>query len=100
MKIDMKKEDGKLLVELEGRLDTNTSPELESTLGECLENAESLVFDFEKLRYISSRGLRSLLVFQKKMNSQKGSMVIRNANDLIMEIFEATGFCDILTIEK
>lgn len=100
MKIDVKKEDGKLYVELEGRLDTNTSPELESALGDSLDNAESLVLDFEKLRYISSSGLRVLLMFQKKMNSQKGSMVIRNVNELIMEVFEATGFCDILTIEN
>lgn len=100
MKIDVKKEDGKLYVELEGRLDTNTSPKLESALGDNLDNAESLVLDFEKLRYISSSGLRVLLMFQKKMNSQKGSMVIRNANELIMEVFEATGFCDILTIEN
>ena len=68
MKIDVKKEDGKLYVELEGRLDTNTSPKLESALGDNLDNAESLVLDFEKLRYISSSGLRVLLMFQKKMN--------------------------------
>ena len=100
MTIDVKKEDNKLFVELEGRLDTNTSPELERAVGDSLENIESLVLDFEKLRYISSSGLRVLLMFQKKMNSQNASMVIRHVNDLIMEVFDATGFADILTIEN
>lgn len=97
MKIDIKKENNKLKISLEGRLDTNTSPELEKEI-QNLEGIESLVFDFEKLEYISSAGLRVLLVAQKTMNKQ-GTMLIKNANENIKDIFEVTGFTEILTIE-
>lgn len=100
MKIDVKKEDGKMLVELEGRLDTTSAPELEKVLGDSLEDVDNLVLDFEKLRYVSSSGLRVLLLTQKTMNSKQASMVVRNVNELIMEVFKATGFVDILTIEN
>lgn len=83
-------------VALEGRLDTTTAPELEAELQ--LEGITELVLDFEKLDYVSSAGLRVLLAAQKVMNRQ-GSMLIRNVNEGIMEIFEITGFIDILTIE-
>lgn len=83
-------------VALEGRLDTTTAPELEAELQ--LEDITELVLDFEKLDYVSSAGLRVLLATQKVMNRQ-GSMLIRNVNEGIMEIFEITGFIDILTIE-
>lgn len=83
-------------VALEGRLDTTTAPELEAELQ--LEDITELVLDFEKLDYVSSAGLRVLLAAQKVMNRQ-GSMLIRNVNEGIMEIFEITGFIDILTIE-
>lgn len=83
-------------VALEGRLDTTTAPELEAELQ--LEGITELVLDFEKLDYVSSAGLRVLLATQKVMNRQ-GSMLIRNVNEGIMEIFEITGFIDILTIE-
>lgn len=83
-------------VALEGRLDTTTAPELEAELQ--LEGITELVLDFEKLDYVSSAGLRVLLAAQKTMNRQ-GSMLIRNVNEGIMEIFEITGFIDILTIE-
>lgn len=83
-------------VALEGRLDTTTAPELEAELQ--LEGITELVLDFEKLDYVSSAGLRVLLATQKVMNRQ-GSMLIRNVNEGIMEIFEITGFVDILTIE-
>ena len=85
-----------LTINLEGRLDTVTSPELEAELN--FEGVEKLVFNFEKLDYISSAGLRLLLMAQKTMNKQ-GEMVITNVNDTIMEVFEITGFCDILTIQ-
>ena len=89
-----------LTIALEGRLDTTTSPELEKELGDSLAGITRLVFDVSELAYISSAGLRVLLSAQKTMNSQSGSMVIRHASDEIMEIFEVTGFTDILTIEN
>ena len=87
-----------LSVALEGRLDTNTAPELDKVFKESLEGITSLVIDMEKLDYISSAGLRTLLFAQKTMNKQ-GTMKIRNVNELIMEVFNITGFVDILTIE-
>ena len=86
------------LLALEGRLDTNTSPKLEAELKDTLDGISELVFDFAKLEYISSAGLRVLLSTQKQMNKQ-GSMVIKNACADIQEIFEITGFTDILTIQ-
>ncbi len=96
--INKDKVDSTLNIELEGRLDTTTSPELEAELGSALDGVTELNFDFTKLDYISSAGLRVLLAAQKTMNKQ-GSMVIRNASDEIREIFDVTGFSDILTIE-
>ena len=87
-----------LTVALEGRLDTTTSPELETELKTSLSGVTDLTFDFAELKYISSAGLRVLLSTQKIMNRQ-GSMTITNVNETVMEVFEATGFSDILTIE-
>lgn len=87
-----------LAAALEGRLDTTTAPQLEEELKASFDEAESIVLDFEKLDYISSAGLRVLLSTQKVM-TKKGGMVIKNVNETIMEIFEVTGFVDILTIE-
>lgn len=87
------------MVTLEGRLDTVTAPELEKALGAELDLCDSLVFDSEKLSYISSAGLHVLLSSQKKMNGRKGTMVIRHVNELIVEIFETTGFMDVFTVE-
>ncbi len=84
-------------IALEGRLDTTTAPQLDAELKD-LQGIQELVFDFEKLEYISSAGLRVLLAAQKVMNKQ-GSMVVRHANESIMEVFEVTGFIDILTVE-
>ena len=83
--------------ELDGRLDTTTAPELELELRQSLDGVENLILDLEKLEYISSAGLRVLLSAQKQMNHQ-GSMTLRNVNPAILEIFEVTGFTDILTI--
>ncbi len=83
---------------LEGRLDTTTAPQLEGDIKESIEGVESLVMDLSKLEYISSAGLRVLLSAQKTMNKQ-GSMVVRNVRDEVNEIFDVTGFADILTIE-
>lgn len=87
-----------LHVALAGRLDTITSPSLEASLKESLDGITALVFDFAELDYISSAGLRVLLSAHKTMNKQ-GSMKLVRVNDDIMEIFEVTGFSDILTIE-
>ena len=83
---------------LTGRLDTNTAPELESQIREHLDGITSLTFDLENLDYISSAGLRVLLSAQKVMNRQ-GTMVVRNVIPEVMEIFDVTGFSEILTIE-
>lgn len=98
MKIEKILNDKALTVKLEGRLDTTTSPELESDLKNSLDGITDLVFDFENLEYISSAGLRVLLATQKIMNKQ-GTMKVMNVCETIMEIFEVTGFSDILTIE-
>ena len=87
-----------LIIELEGRLDTTTSPELEKELKQSLSGVTSLILDMDKLDYISSAGLRVLLSTQKEMNKQ-GSMLVKNVNENIMEIFDVTGFVDILNIE-
>ena len=83
---------------LEGRLDTTTAPQLEAELKASMDGITELNLDFEKLEYLSSAGLRVLLAAQKVMNRQ-GSMVIHHVNDTIHEVFEVTGFIDILTIE-
>ncbi|MBO4926230.1 MAG: STAS domain-containing protein [Clostridia bacterium] len=87
-----------LTLALEGRLDTMTAPELEKELNASLNAVDSLTLDFEKLEYISSAGLRVLLTAHKVM-SGKGGMKITNVNEIVSEVFEVTGFCDILEIE-
>ena len=94
-----KKENGDALeVALQGRLDTMTAPQLEQELKSCLGGVKELTLDLEGLEYISSAGLRVLLSAQKTMNKQ-GTMKVIHANEMIMEIFEVTGFADILNIE-
>ncbi|MBP9988848.1 MAG: STAS domain-containing protein [Ruminococcus sp.] len=88
----------KLTMSLEGRLDTTTAPQLENEISTSLEGVTELVFDFAKLEYISSAGLRIMLSAQKVMNKQ-GEMVIKNVCDDIVEVFEITGFADIMNIE-
>ncbi len=98
MTINRKKDGAVLTLAVEGRLDTITAPELEAALGEELDGVEELIFDFSALEYISSAGLRVLLSAQKQMNGQ-GTMKVTGVGEVIMEIFEVTGFSDILTIE-
>ncbi len=98
MTIDKKTHGTTLTVTLSGRLDTNTSPQLEAELRDSLDGVTELVFDFGELGYLSSAGLRVLLACQKTMNKQ-GSMVVRHINDTIREVFDITGFSDILTVE-
>ena len=91
-------ENGTAAFSLEGRLDTVSAPELEAELKDALEGVSELTLDFEKLEYISSAGLRVLLAAQKEMN-KRGTMKVTHVGETIMEIFEVTGFSDILTIE-
>ena len=98
MTIYQTKEGNALTLALEGRLDTMTAPQLEAALKEALPGVDALTFDLEKLDYISSAGLRVLLAAQKTMKHQ-GSMKVVHVNEIITEIFEVTGFSDILTIE-
>ncbi|MBQ7139436.1 MAG: STAS domain-containing protein [Clostridia bacterium] len=98
MNINTKQEGGKLTIALEGRLDTSSAPQLEGMLKEALRGVTDLEMDFADLAYISSAGLRVLLSAMKVMKKQ-GSMVVRNVNETVMEVFEITGFADMLTIE-
>ena len=91
-------ENGTAAFSLEGRLDTVSAPELEAELKDALDGVRELTLDLEKLEYISSAGLRVLLAAQKEMN-KKGVMKLTHVGETIMEIFEVTGFSDILTIE-
>jgi len=98
MTIDKKLNGAELSISLCGRLDTINAPKLEAELKASLPGVEHLVLDFAQLDYLSSAGLRVLLGAQKQMNRQ-GDMVVRNVNETIAEIFDVTGFADILTIE-
>ncbi|MDE5932855.1 MAG: STAS domain-containing protein [Lachnospiraceae bacterium] len=99
MKITKTQNGNSLCLALEGRLDTNTAPELEIAIKGSVDGVEELTIDMAELDYLSSAGLRVLLGAQKTMNKQ-GNMRVTHVNDTIMEIFEVTGFADILTIEK
>ena len=98
MKITKKQSGGALEIALEGRLDTTTAPELEKEIKESLNQVTDLTLNFSGLEYISSAGLRVLLMAQRAMHGQGGMRVI-NCNEIVKEVFEVTGFSDILTIE-
>ncbi len=98
MNIEKINDGSNLTVKIIGRLDTTTAPELDNFMRENLEGITDLLLDFAELEYLSSAGLRVLLATQKTMNKQ-GKMVIKNVNETIMEVFDITGFVDILTIE-
>ena len=98
LRIEKTTENNSLTYTLSGRLDTLTAPELELDLNGTLDGVTELVFDLNDLDYLSSAGLRVLLTAQKRMNTQ-GAMRVRNVNETIREIFDVTGFSDILTIE-
>ena len=98
MTIDKQLNGSELTLTLNGRLDTTTAPELENAIKENIAGVTNLVMDFAGLEYLSSAGLRVILSAQKTMNKQ-GEIVIRNVNETINEVFEITGFIDILTIE-
>ncbi len=98
MTMEKKMNGTELEIALEGRLDTMTAPELEAELNQSMTDAESLTLDFSKLEYISSAGLRVLLTAHKEMSS-KGGMKIIHVNEIVQEVFQVTGFADILSIE-
>lgn len=98
MNINKVLEGTKLEIEITGRLDTITAPELEAEIKQNIDNIDCLVFNFKGVEYISSAGLRVLLATQKSM-SKKGKMIVKEVNDTVMEIFNITGFVDILSIE-
>lgn len=98
MNIEKKLEDGALTIAVSGRLDTATAPQLDEELKASIDDVETLVMDLTDLEYISSAGLRVLLSAQKTMNKQ-GTMEVIGVNDAVMEIFEVTGFSEILTIK-
>lgn len=98
MEILKEKNDSTLILSLIGRLDTVTAPDFEAELDASADDITELILDFEQLDYISSAGLRVLLAAQKRMNRQ-GEMIVKNVNADIKEVFEITGFCDILTIQ-
>lgn len=98
MILNVEKNNEKMIIKIEGRLDTTTAPQLEEEINAIGEDVKDLVFDMEKLEYVSSAGLRVILAAQKKM-SKIGSFKIVSVCDTVMEVFEITGFADILTIE-
>ena len=98
MNINIEKENGKVLMKIEGSLDTTTAPELEKAINDEGNELKNLVLDFDAVDYISSAGLRVLLSAQKKMNAQ-GYMELRNVSEAVMDVFEMTGFADILVIK-
>lgn len=98
MMIEIKKNLESTVIEVVGRLDTTTAPALDKTINEDILDVKNLILDFKGLEYISSAGLRVVLSAQKKMQ-QEGSMKVINVCENVMEVFEITGFADILTIE-
>ena len=95
----VKKQDGDTLtVKLDGRLDTNTAPDFQTEMEPLLNDISKLVLDFEKLDYISSAGLRVLLPFEQEMEEQEKTLELTHVNDIIHDVFDVTGFLDILTI--
>ena len=88
-----------MIIKVSGRVDTTTAPELEKTIKNSIEGETELILDFENLDYISSAGLRVVLAAQKSMNQQGGKMKVTNVNEIVAEVFDITGFADILNIE-
>lgn len=101
MEIKVEKTSDEVKLSLVGRLDTNTSGELENTLNDLFEKGNyNILIDLKDLEYVSSSGLRVFLGAQKKVSAESGNMVLKHANSTIMEVFEMTGFLDVLTVEN
>jgi len=92
-------EDSKIILQVEGRVDTNTSPELQKKILEALQSSKELVIDFEQVPYISSAGLRALLLGQKTANSKKISMIVTNVSPMVMQVLKSVGFDKVLKIQ-
>ena len=99
MKTTLQREDSTLTILIEGRIDTQTAPELETVIEGALEGVTALVLDFTQVAYISSAGLRTVLAAQNWMNAKNGTMVLRNCSKNVMGVFQVTGFDSFLTIE-
>lgn len=99
MDINVNKDGADLQIVLSGRLDTNTAPELDAAFKENLEGVTGLVIDLAEVQYVSSAGLRVLLAAQKEMNKVSGALKVLHPNEYVMDVFEATGFVDIMDIE-
>ncbi len=93
------KKEGEILLEITGRIDTTTAPELQQAILIAFQKVKKLVIDFKAVEYISSAGLRALLIGEKTAKSKGSSMVITGANDAVIDIFKVTGFINILTLE-
>ena len=101
MEVNIDKDSEPVKVSLVGRLDTNTSGQLETALNELFDKEKfNVVIDLKDLEYVSSSGLRVFLGAQKKVSAASGNMVVKNVNDTVMEVFEMTGFLDVLTVEN
>ena len=98
MTINTKREGSQVTLSIEGRVDTNTSPQLQSKILEAFRSAKDVVLDFQKVPYVSSAGLRALLIGQKTAASKRASMVLINVSPGVMQVLETVGFADILTI--
>lgn len=100
MEIKKTQNDSELTMVISGRLDTNAAPKLIDEMNECLnENVKNFVLDMADCDYVASSGLRAILGAQKKMNSLQGTMIVKNVVSDVMEVFEMTGFADILNFE-
>lgn len=97
MTIQTKQEDGYTILTIEGRIDSNTSPQLQSKILETFQSAKQVILDFDKVEYISSAGLRSILIGQKTAGSKKGIMELANVSPMVMQVLESVGFAKILT---
>lgn len=99
MNISMERDNSKLIIKLEGRLDTTTAPEFEREFLSNLAGVDELILDMDKLVYVSSAGLRTILLAKKSMANIKGTMTVKNVCDTIREVFDMTGFSQILNIQ-
>lgn len=99
MTISESRQEGMIQLDIEGRVDTNTSPQLQQSILQAFQKGTTVVLNMEKVEYVSSAGLRALLIGQKTANSKGGSMKLVHVREAVMEVFTLTGFADMLTIE-
>ena len=99
MNIIETRQDDKIILKIEGRVDTNTSPQVQESILKGFQKVNNLILDFENCAYVSSAGLRALLIGQKTANSKKGSMKLINVPEILMSVLKMTGFDNILNIE-